>query len=292
MSNRTPTKRPRGKPQPTPGDEKDRQRPGKRKQVQEQPAPEEIEQKQIEEPQEDPIKKTENIYSEYIIIPTYYDPTEPPQNKELKVDISVDITEKDEVAAIHFVLCDNEDIFFCMKSDYRKREYEKVKSKERYHSKFEELPGILIQMLNSFKNVEPDFNIFIEMQTDTCELMIQQQTNLFVKDLISFKFYSVSEEESDKLAQEAYYIVRTKLINKKNQYEIYMSALMKKNPDIYNDIQINGMDYIHTPEEKIRALEHFLEKDEKVAAGIAELERKNLEPNFKTNKKLSNKDSK
>lgn len=286
MSNRTPTKRSSSKRQVSPPENKHQQKNSKRKEQQKQSEPEIVEQKPVEEVKEDPVVKPENIFSKYIIIPCYYEENPEPKNVELKFDINVDITESNELDALRIVLCDNEDIFFCMKSAFKKRDFEKIKNKERYNCKYEEIPGLLIQMLESFMKQEPDFLIYIEMHPQTCTMYIQQRTNLFIKELIHFQFEHVSEEESDLLAQQAYLLVRTRLLQKKEQLDIYMTALMKKNPDIYNDIQINGMDYIHTPEEKKRALEHFLEKDEKVAARIAELERKNLGFTFKTNKKL------
>ena len=225
-----------------------------------------------EEEKEKPKPKV--IFNDFLFLEVDDDKEEEEIKKELRLEISVDRDQNKLVQKIYMSLYDNEDIFFCMRSHYEPEDFSKLKEK-RYIIPFEGVAKEVIFMLKSIKRMEQDYSVRFEIKGDHGFLRFYQNTPLFTKELISFDFESISEEEADEQAQTSYLKISARLELAKNKLKVYNETLKKKNPDIYNDILVNGQDLVHKHEDKKRSLEQFLESNQKVSAGIAQMQQLN-----------------
>ena len=211
------------------------------------------------------------IFNDFVFVTIDSDKEEEEIRKELRFEIAVDRDDNKLVQRIYITLYDNDDIFFCMKCQYEPEDFFQLKE-NRYIIPFEGVAKEVIYMLRSIKNHETDYNVSLTIRGTHGIVTFEQNTPLFTKEMISFEFESIPEEEADEQAQFAYMRLSTRLDIAKSKLTLYNASLKKKNPDIYNDIMISGQDYAHTHEEKKRNLEQFLESNQKVSAGIAQME--------------------
>ena len=211
------------------------------------------------------------IFNDFVLAKIDSDKEQEEIRKELRFEIGVDRDDNKMVQKIYITLYDNDDIFFCMKCHYEPEDFLQLKE-NRYIIPFEGVAKEVIYMLRSIKNHETDYNVNVTIRGTQALVSFEQNTPLFTKEMISFNFESIPEEEADEQAQLAYLRISARLALAKSQLDTYNTYLKRKNPDVYQDIILNGIDYAHTHEEKKRNLEQFLESNQKVTAGIAQME--------------------
>lgn len=219
-------------------------------------------------------KKSKKNFSEYIIIQLNNGEDEEPENHQYRFDVKAEKDENKKIQKIIISLYDNDNIFFCMKSVFTRRDFVGNKSK-RYIIPFDQLYDEITSIFRSYQKGNKEFEIWYTITGTSGVMKIYQTTPIIRKELISFNFESISEEDSDKLAQEEYLRIEARLQRISRKLNTYNEGLKQKNPKIYDDILINGQDYAHTHAEKKKALEHFLESNQKVSAGIAHIQQKN-----------------
>ena len=218
--------------------------------------------------------KPKVILNDFITVPVDDDKESEEIKKELRFEISTQRDSNKLVQKIFISIYDNEDIFFCMKTEYDPEDFNELKE-YRYYIPFEGIAREVIDILRAIKAQDPQYSIKLTIRGTQGLLTISQTTKLITKELISFNFESISEEEADELAQSAYLRISARLELAQKKLAVYNRKLRKMNPDIYDDILVNGQDYAHSHEEKKRSLEQFLETNQKVSAGIAQMQQMN-----------------
>lgn len=222
---------------------------------------------------------TQVVLDKDIIIPTTSKSKktgkETTKNTKYHIKVTNELVGKD-ITNINIRLTQYEDIFFLITSNYDQSIYLDEMPKMKYVIDYDQMSEELVSMFESFIKDENEFYITLDLGEGEHYMHFVQNIQVTNIKLMDIKFISASTEESDKLGQDTYAALKKQLDLTKKRFDAYNAALLKKNPVIYDDIQINGEDFIRTPEEKKKEIEMKMEANEKIAKGLSKMQHKTL----------------